>query len=129
MLLAPYTVLDFTDERGELGPMLMGDLGADVIKVELEDGSDSRRLAPFAEGAPEDLRSLSFQAFNRNKRSIVLDPASEDDRAVLVNLIQQAHFVFEPAPNGALSSFGMSYSDVEVLNPQIVFVQISALWQ
>ena len=126
MLLAPYTVLDFTDERGELGPMLMGDLGADVIKVELEDGSDSRRLAPFADGAPEDLRSLSFQAFNRNKRSIVLDPASGDDRAVLENLIQQAHFVFEPAPNGALSSFGMSYSDVEVLNPQIVFVQISA---
>ena len=127
MLLAPYTVLDFTDERGEIGPMLLGDLGADVIKVELSHGSSSRKLAPFIdEGESEDVRSLNFQAFNRNKRSIVLDPSSEADQGVLKQLIQRAHFVFEPVPNGNLACFGMSYADVELLNPQIVFVQISA---
>ena len=44
LFLAPYTVLDFTDERGEIGPMLVGDMGADVIKVELDQGSNSRKL-------------------------------------------------------------------------------------
>ena len=96
MLLAPYTVLDFTDERGEIGPMLLGDLGADVIKVELSHGGSSRKLAPFIDdGEPDDVRSLNFQAFNRNKRSIVLDPSSEVDQGVLKQLIQRAHFVFE----------------------------------
>ena len=74
MLLAPYTVLDFTDERGEVGPMIMGDLGAEVIKVELATGNSARNVAPFTEGPDGDLTSLSFHAFNRNKRSIVLDP-------------------------------------------------------
>ena len=127
MFLAPYTVLDFTDERGEIGPMLLGDMGADVIKVELDGGCSSRKLPPFVDGRePEDLRGLNFQAFNRNKRSIVLNPDSDGDQKVLAQLIQKSHFVFEPAPNGTLASFGLGYTDVEALNRQIVFVQISA---
>ena len=127
MFLAPYIVLDFTDERGEIGPMLMGDLGADVIKVESPEGSPSRQVAPFAdEAVPEDMRSLSFQAFNRNKRSIVLDPKSGSDRETLTSLIIRSHFIFEPAPDGILSTFGLDYTTVVELNPQIVFVQISA---
>ncbi len=126
MFLAPYTVLDFTDERGEIGPMLLGDLGADVIKVELREGSRSRAIAPFVDGGePADMRSLSFQAFNRNKRSIVLNPDSESDREIRAGLIRTSHFVFEPAPDGTLSAFGMGYAEVSALNPQIVFVQIS----
>ena len=46
-MLEPYTVLDFTDERGEIGPMILGDLGAEVIKIELPEGASSRRAAPF----------------------------------------------------------------------------------
>ena len=126
LFLAPYTVLDFTDERGEIGPMLLGDMGADVIKVELDQGSNSRKLPPFVDGEAEDLRSLNFQAFNRNKRSIVLDPESQTDLKFLQRLIKKSHFVFESAPNGTLASFGMNYEDVALLNPQIVFVHISA---
>ena len=127
MLLAPYTVLDFTDERGEIGPMLLGDMGADVIKVELERGCTSRKQPPFFDaGEPRDLKSLNFHAFNRNKRSIVLDPESEADQKVLELLIRKSHFVFEPSPNGTLASFGLAYADVKALNTQIVFVQISA---
>ena len=73
-MLEPYTVLDFTDERGEIGPMILGDLGADVIKVELPGGARSRHCAPLLEEAPAGDKSLQFAAFNRNKRSIVLNP-------------------------------------------------------
>ena len=50
-MLEPYTVLDFTDERGEIGPMILGDLGAEVIKIELPEGASSRRAAPFYKDA------------------------------------------------------------------------------
>ena len=65
-VLSAYMVLDFTDERGEIGPMLMGDLGADVIRVETQNGSEARRAPPFLETDKTDLRSLQFLAFNRN---------------------------------------------------------------
>ena len=47
-MLGPYIVLDFTDERGELGPMLLGDLGAEVIRVELPGGTSARRCSPHS---------------------------------------------------------------------------------
>ena len=74
-VLSAYMVLDFTDERGEIGPMLMGDLGADVIRVETPNGSEARRAPPFLETAETDLRRLQFLAFHRNKRSICLEPS------------------------------------------------------
>ena len=48
-ILEPYLILDFTDERGEIGPMMLGDLGADVIRVETPAGSDARRCPPFVD--------------------------------------------------------------------------------
>ncbi|MGD8830239.1 MAG: CoA transferase [Pseudomonadales bacterium] len=125
MMLGPYTVLDFTDERGEIGPMLMGDLGADVIRVESPEGTASRTAAPLLEGAPDDLASLSFLAFNRNKRSIVLDPDSPDDRAVLDELIRRSDFLFEPWPESPLSAYGVDFDRARALNPRIVHVRLS----
>ena len=52
MMLQEYTVLDLTDDRGEIGPMLLGDLGADVIRVELPVGSSSRKCEPSFRGLP-----------------------------------------------------------------------------
>ena len=82
MILEPYRVLDFTDERGEIGPMLMGDLGADVIRVEPPGGSKARGSLPRLASAGSDaLGGLPFLAFNRNKRSLELDPANDADLA------------------------------------------------
>ncbi|MBT4162002.1 MAG: CoA transferase [Gammaproteobacteria bacterium] len=120
MLLQPYRVLDLTDERGEIGPMLMGDIGADVIKVEPPGGTSARRQAPFSDGI-----SLSFCAFNRNKRSIVLDPESVDDRQTLEALIRNSDFIFDSAPDGLLASFGMGFGEARSLNPRIIFVRLS----
>jgi len=124
-MLTPYTVLDFTDDRGEIGPMILGDLGADVIKVEPPGGSSARRCAPLLADAPDDQQSLQFLAFNRNKRSIVLDPRSEEDRTVLSELVRRADFVFDSSPQRALASFDLDFNAVRALNPRIVHVHIS----
>ena len=116
-MLEPYRVLDFTDERGELGPMLLGDLGADVIRVEPPGGSAARRVPP---NGPSE--SLSFQAFNRNKRSIVLH---DGDRDVLESLIESADFLFESAWPSTLEPFHLDPDAVREINRRIVHVRTS----
>lgn len=125
MLLEPYTVLDFTDERGELGPMILGDLGADVIRVEPPGGSLARRSEPRLSDAPGDRGSLTFLAFNRNKRSVVLDPQSAADRAALEALVARADFLFESWPDSPLAVYGIDRARARALNPRIVHVRLS----
>ena len=124
-LLEPYLILDFTDDRGEIGPMLLGDLGADVIRVEPPGGSDARRGPPFIDTDKEDLRSLQFLAFNRNKRSIVLDPTDADDVVVLEKLIERADFLFESGHN-LTSTYGIDVEGAQKINDRIVHVRLTA---
>ena len=125
-MLDTYTVLDLTDERGEIGPMLLGDLGADVIRVEPHGGSSSREKGPFFTSESGNKQSLSFAAFNRNKRSIVLDADAPDDRKVLEALITKADFIFESWPDSSLQAHGFTFDDVKRINPRIIQVCISA---
>ena len=125
-MLDPYTVLDFTDARGELGPMILGDLGADVIKVEPPGGSSARKAEPLLEDAADaDLASLQFVAFNRNKRSIVLDPEDDADRANLRALIERADMLIEATPDGPLAHYGINFEAARAINPRIVYVRLS----
>jgi crotonobetainyl-CoA:carnitine CoA-transferase CaiB-like acyl-CoA transferase len=124
-ILEPYLILDFTDERGEIGPMVLGDLGADVIRVETPAGSDARRCPPFADTDREDLRSLQFLAFNRNKRSIVLDPTDAEDCVILVRLIERADFIFESGRTLA-SAYDIDIADAQAINDRIVHVRLTA---
>lgn len=126
MILEPYTVLDFTDDRGEIGPMLMGDLGADVIRIEPPEGSASRQTQPvLAETATNDLASLPYLAFNRNKRSLVLDPDVPAERETLHRLIARSQFIFEPWPASPLAAYDVDYETARALNPRIIYVRIS----
>ncbi len=93
----------------ELASMILGDLGADVIKVEPPEGSSSRRLPPFLDGAPQAERSLHYFAFNRNKRGITLDLRSEADRDALRGLVEGADFLFESAPPGEMVKLGLDF--------------------
>ena len=106
-MLSPYTVLDLTDERGELASMILGDLGADVIKIEPPEGSSSRRLPPFLEGAPEAERSLHYFAYNRNKRGITLDLTTSTGTTDLPRLAENADFLFESASPGEMAKLGL----------------------
>ena len=118
-MLEPYTVLDFTDERGEIGPMLLGDLGADVIRIEPPEGTRARRAAPLTRDGAQ---SLQFLAFNRNKRSILIESG---DRKLLEALIARADFLFESWPDGLLDAYGFDVDAVRGINPAIVHVRIS----
>ena len=124
-MLKEYTVLDFTDDRGEIGPMLLGDLGADVIRVELPVGSSARASEPQFTASPAGLKSLQYIAFNRNKRSIVLDPSSENDLQTLKELIVRADFIFESSPSKTLSAYGVDYAGAESINDRIIYARIS----
>ena len=128
-MLSPYTVLDLTDDRGELAAMILGDLGADVIKVEPPQGSSSRRMAPFLPDGPEPERSLHYFAFNRNKRGITLDLAGDAGRGVLLRLAERADFVIESARPGEMSSLGCGFEELRRVNPRIVYVAITPFGQ
>ncbi len=129
-MLSPYTVLDLTDDRGELAGMVLGDLGADVIKVEPPQGSPSRRMGPFLEDAPEEPeRSLRFFAFNRNKRGITLDLAVEAGRRALLRLAERADFLIESARPGEMAEMGLGFDAMRRANPRIVYTAITAFGQ
>jgi crotonobetainyl-CoA:carnitine CoA-transferase CaiB-like acyl-CoA transferase len=124
-MLAPYRVLDLTDERGELCGMILGDLGADVICVEPPGGSPSRRGGPLLDEAPEGELSLRFRAYNRSKRSIVLDLDVPANRQDFEALVAGADFVLQSGVPSRLEAAGFDFDRLRELNPQIVSVHIT----
>src|SRR5215831_13131715 len=118
-MLSPYKVLDLTNERGHLCGQILGDLGADVVLAEPPSGSPSRHVGPFYRDKPHRDRSLSFWAFNRNKRSVTLDLDSEADRERLLTLAGSADFLVESCDPGTLARGGLGYADLARLNPSL----------
>ncbi len=127
--LSPYRVLDLTDARAELGPMLLAGFGADVIKVEPPGGSASRLEEPLALGAPDSLASLRFHAFNRGKRSVVLDLETPQGREGFLALVASADFVIENAGPGAMAARGLGFETLREARPDLVYVAISPFGQ
>jgi crotonobetainyl-CoA:carnitine CoA-transferase CaiB-like acyl-CoA transferase len=128
-MLAPYRVLDLTDQRGQLCGQILGDLGADVILVEPPGGSPARRLAPFYKGEPHPDRSLWFWALNRNKRSITLDLDRKEGKTQLKKLVASADFLVESEDPSLLALRGLGYADLAAINPALVYVSITAFGQ
>ncbi|MDH3679780.1 MAG: CoA transferase [Acidimicrobiia bacterium] len=125
MLLDDLRILDLTDHRGELGPWLLGWLGAEVVRVEPPGGSPARREHPLLAAGTDDLRSLQFAAYNNGKRSIVLDPSEPGDRTALLDLVAGADIVFESGPPGQLAASGIDESDLISANDRLVHVLIT----
>ena len=128
-LLAPYRVLDLTDARGQLAGMILGDLGADVVRVEPPGGSLARRtgplLAPAADDPDATLRSLSFAAYNRNKRSVEIDFETGPGREALLRLVENADFVLDSGPPSLLDQAGLGFERLLEVNPGIVHVRVT----
>ena len=129
MLLAPYRVLDLTDERGLLCGKILGDLGADVLQVAPPGGSPARQMGPFYEDNPAPGRSLHWWAYCANKRGITLNLEHPDGRALLERLAISADFVIESFDPTYLGSVGLGYSRLSDLNPGVVMVSITAFGQ
>ena len=108
--------------------MVLGYLGADVIKVEPPTGSPSRTVGPFLDDAPQQERSLQYFAFNRNKRSICLDREADAGRPTLSSLAEKADSVIESAPPGDLAGWGLGFEAMRQAHPCIFYVAITPLW-
>ncbi|MCE2971122.1 MAG: CoA transferase [Burkholderiales bacterium] len=118
-------VLDLTTFlSGPYCTMMLGDMGAEVIKVERPDGDEARRMPPFVEG-----RSQPFALWNRNKRSIALDLKAANDTALLWKLVAKADVLVENFRPGALERAGFGWDALHRANPRLVVASISGFGQ
>ncbi|MFN0314110.1 MAG: CaiB/BaiF CoA transferase family protein [Burkholderiales bacterium] len=105
--------------------MLLGDMGADVVKVEPPGrGENSRSFAPFIEG-----ESLYTMVFNRNKRSLTLDLRSERGKEVLKKLLGQADVLVENFVPGTIEKMGFDEATLKSINPRLIVTRISGFGQ
>ncbi|MFH1155365.1 MAG: CoA transferase [Pseudomonadota bacterium] len=115
-------ILDLT--RVLAGPfctMLLGDMGAEIIKIEVpEQGDDSRRYPPFIGE-----ESAYFMNLNRNKKSVVLDLKHPEAKAIFLKLVKKADVVFENFRPGTMEKLGLGYETLKALNPDLVYSCIS----
>ena len=122
-------VVDFSQVMaGPFCTMLLGDLGADVIKVEPPAGDLSRSMG----GERLRLRGndhAPFLALNRNKRSLVLDLSSADDRAACLALLETADVIVENFRPGVMRNLGIDYDTIAATNPRVVYASISGFGQ
>ncbi len=124
-MLSPYSVLDLTGGDGDFASMVLGDMGATVIKVEPPGGSAGRRTPPFIDSAPPLEQSLHFFCFNRNKQGITLDLTVDEGRRALLALVEQADFLFESGQPALLDSVGLGFDVLKTRNPRLVHVAMS----
>jgi crotonobetainyl-CoA:carnitine CoA-transferase CaiB-like acyl-CoA transferase len=122
--LAGLRVLDFTSRMGGYCGLLLANLGAEVILIEPPGGETMRSEGPFKE-SPNPEGSISFAAYHTNKRGIVLDLESENDRARLRRLIGHTDVLIEDRPMGFWQRLSLSYHDLQASNPALVMTSIS----
>jgi len=121
-------VIDFG--RYIAGPFcaaLLGDLGAEVIRVEKRDGREDRTLVSLAEnddGSPRE--GAMFLQMNRNKKSLTLDPMCEAGREVVRRLVRSADVVVANLPAETLGAMGLDWKSVSTINPRAVLAVVSA---
>ncbi len=102
--LAGLRVLELADEKGQFCGKLLGDLGADVVKVEPPGGEAARRVGPYLDDIPHPDRSLSFWYYNTSKRGITLDLETAEGRGLFKRLADEADIVLETRQPGYLGS-------------------------
>lgn len=126
--LSHIRVLDFTQLlQGPLATQILGDLGADVIKVEKPGGEWMRAWGILA--SETDGEMDSFLAFNRNKRSIAVDLKAREITARLLELAKDADVVVENFRPGVMDRLGLGYDDFNAVNPSIIFASSSGYGQ
>ena len=121
MQLSGIRVIDLTRIlSGPFCTMMLADMGADVIKVESPDGDPVREQGEIVEGL-----SWYFAAFNRNKRSVVLDLKTEPGLAALRRLIATADVVVDNFRPGVMERMGLGWEALNALSPRIIHTSVN----
>ncbi|OGQ76798.1 MAG: hypothetical protein A3G94_01620 [Deltaproteobacteria bacterium RIFCSPLOWO2_12_FULL_60_16] len=128
-LLSPFRVLDLTDELGFLCGKILGDLGADVIKIERPGGDAARGIGPFFHGRPDPEKSLYWFGFNNNKRGVTLNLESPRGRELFSRLAGGADFLIESFVPGYLDGLDLGYAALSRKNPRLVHTSITPFGQ
>jgi len=119
--LSGVRVLDFTQVMaGPFCAMLLGDLGAEVVKVEPPGGDTTRRM-----GNRQGMESTGFWAVNRNKRGIVLNLKDPRGQEIVRSLITRTDILVENYRPGVLDAFGLGHKDLREINPRLIYTSIS----
>lgn len=123
-ILSGYRVLDCSIAMaGPFAAQRLGDMGADVVKVEPVAGEWQRFRA--AGGAAGNRINTSFLSLNRNKRSLAIDLKSEDGKAVLLELVKTADVFIQNYRPGVAKRLGVDYETLSAINPRLVYVSMS----
>jgi crotonobetainyl-CoA:carnitine CoA-transferase CaiB-like acyl-CoA transferase len=120
--LVGVKVIDFCSFiNGAYSAALMGDLGAEVIKIEPLTGDLARAWGPFFKG-----ESQFYQAWNRNKRGMALDLASGEGREIVYEIVRQSDVVIENFRAGVTERLGIDYAKLREINPRIIYCSSTA---
>lgn len=126
--LAGMVVIDLTQVlAGPYCTQVLGDFGADVIKVEMPKGGDQSRstMGPKLKGADR----AGFLAVNRNKRSVTVDLKSDAGRGIMYRLITRADVLVENFRPGVAERLGIGYDEVHAANPRLIYASLSGFGQ
>ena len=124
--LLGVTIIDLTRLLpGPLGTMLMADMGAEVIKIELPQSPDYvRKFPPHRKG-----ESINYQSFNRSKLSVALDYTNPAGLEKLITLLKTADVLVEQFRPGYLQKFGLDYQSIKAINPRLIYVSVTGYGQ
>src|SRR5690625_1121431 len=106
---------------GPYSTMILGDLGAEVIKVESPSGDDTRKWGPPFQNDVSDY----YLCANRNKKSIIIDLKTSEGINTIKNLIKQSDVVIHNFKTGTMEKFGLGYDKLSELNEKIIYCSIT----
>ncbi len=130
LALDDLRVLDLSEGiAGPLAARLIGDFGANIIKVEPPGGEIGRRTPPFFHDDPDPEKSLCYLMLNLNKRGITLNLDTEEGAAILRRLASDVDVIVESFPPGYLADRGLDYASLEQENPGLVMTSITPFGQ
>ena len=117
---------------GPSATQVLGDLGADIIKIEHPDGGDDTRGwgPPFMYSPDGDrIEASYFACCNRNKRSVVLDFNNSEDRDTVIKLVSMADVLVENFKPGSLAKFGLDFESLQKINTSLIYCSITGFGQ
>jgi crotonobetainyl-CoA:carnitine CoA-transferase CaiB-like acyl-CoA transferase len=127
--LAGLRILELADEKGQFCGKLLGDLGADVVKIEPPGGERNRYVGPFLDDIPHPERSLSFWYYNTSKRGITLNLETADGRQLFGRLAATSDVILETFRAGFLASLGLGYESLRKQNPRLIMCALTPFGQ
>jgi crotonobetainyl-CoA:carnitine CoA-transferase CaiB-like acyl-CoA transferase len=128
-VLSGLRVLDVTNESGFLAGKILGDLGADVVKVEPPGGDREGRRPPWLGGVADPERSLAWLALNTSKRGVTLDLRHPRGRDLFARLLDGADVLLDTFAPGELDELGLGWEAMRAAHPRLVRCAITPFGQ